>query len=80
MTRARRRRPRRGSTPPINALWSCAIARLLLYRIKAPLPAATDVRGLGQYWKTYFNTPAGGGTVDEFVTKFTNRIGAPPDA
>jgi hypothetical protein len=63
-----------------NLTYSCAIARLLLYRIKAPLPAATDIRGLGQYWKTYFNTPAGGGTVDEFVANFTNLIGAPPDA
>jgi hypothetical protein len=63
-----------------NLYHACAVARTLYYRIKEPLPAPSDIRGLGQYWKTYYNTGAGGGTVDEFVSNFSNLIGVPPDA
>lgn len=62
-----------------NLHYGCAIARLLYYRVRERLPAADDVQGLARYWKTYFNTAAGAGTVDQFVTNFRNLIGEPPD-
>ena len=62
-----------------NLHYSCAIARLFYYRIRQPLPAAGDISGLGRYWKTFYNTAAGGGTVEQFVANFENLIGAPPD-
>jgi hypothetical protein len=62
-----------------NLHYGCAITRLFYYRIQAKLPAPSDVTALGQYWKTYYNTAAGAGTVDQFVTNFHNIIGAPPD-
>ena len=31
--------------------------------------AAGDIEGQGQYWKTYYNTPLGKGTVTKYVYK-----------
>ena len=48
-------------------LYSGLAARLRLSNVFAPIPMASDIRAQGQYWKTYYNTPAGAGTVDKFV-------------
>lgn len=63
----------------VNLPYACATCRLLYYRIPAALPAATDLAGLGAYWKRYYNTPLGAGTAEEWVASFARCIGAPPD-
>ena len=53
-----------------NLGYATAVARLLFWRAKPPLPAADDLEGLAVYWKTFFNTAAGKGTVDEWLLHY----------
>ena len=46
-------------------LYSGLAARLYLARIPASIP--TDLPSQAQYWKTYYNTEAGSGTVQKFI-------------
>jgi hypothetical protein len=39
-----------------NLYASCIFARLKYYTIDEPLPQASDVRGLSNYWGKYYNT------------------------
>ncbi|MEQ9330255.1 hypothetical protein [Thalassobaculum sp.] len=50
-----------------DLVYQTALARLLYYRAPAPLPAEGDVAGLARYWKAYWNTPAGAGTVERWL-------------
>lgn len=59
----------------INHNYSTAMARLKYAWIKEPLPEASDIRGLAQYWKKYYNTPAGKGTIDEFISNYMDYVG-----
>lgn len=52
-----------------NNFYSCAMARIKYYRVKEALPDADDLDGLAKYWKLYYNTPLGAGTVEDFMTK-----------
>lgn len=47
------------------------MTRLHYLRVKEPLPSYRDVWAMGEYWKQYYNTPAGKGTVKEFVENYT---------
>ena len=49
--------------------FATAIARLHYYRVPEPLPDPENLEGLAQYWKDHFNTRAGRGRVEDFVTK-----------
>ncbi|KAM7430895.1 hypothetical protein ABFA07_018452 [Porites harrisoni] len=46
-------------------LYSGLASRLFLARLSPPIP--TDLPSQAQYWKTYYNTVAGGGTVEKFI-------------
>ncbi|KAK3739948.1 hypothetical protein QZH41_012800 [Actinostola sp. cb2023] len=48
-------------------LYSGLAARLLLATIPVPIPPAENILAQGEYWKKYYNTPAGKGTVQKFV-------------
>lgn len=50
-----------------NDAYACAIARIHYLRAPAALPEANDANAQAQYWKTYYNTPLGKGTVQEFI-------------
>ena len=50
--------------------FATAMCRMRYFMVPAPLPAADDVPGLAAYWKRHYNTPAGRGTVDEWVTNY----------
>lgn len=57
-------------------LWLAILFARLRYRVvPSPLPAAEDIRGLAEYWKQHYNTPAGRGTVEQFVKNYTKYIG-----
>ena len=47
-------------------LYSGLAARLFLVKIPAPIPSASDLPGQAAYWKRYYNTVAGKGTVWKF--------------
>ena len=53
-----------------NLAYSCAVARVLYYRIPAPLPNPKDVLALAKYWKKYYNTTLGKGTPSHFMKKW----------
>lgn len=53
-----------------NLPYAVAMARVHYRRVKDPLPAALDARALAAYWKQYYNTPLGAGTVDEALPHF----------
>lgn len=60
-----------------NLQYSTVIARLLLWRHREPLPDdPNDIWALGAYWKKYWNTEKGKGTVEQFVDnyeRYTNK-------
>ena len=48
-------------------LYSGLAARLFLSNINQEIPLASDISGQAQYWKTYYNTKTGAGTVQKFI-------------
>ena len=57
-----------------NLHYATAIARLVYFRDKMPLPDADDFEGLAKYWKRVYNTPAGKGTEQEFLENYRKYI------
>lgn len=53
-----------------NLWYATLFCRLHYLRVPEPLPAASDIEGLAQYWKTYYNTSAGKGRVEDFIEKY----------
>ena len=53
-----------------NAYYACAMARAHYYRVPAALPDAGDLEGQAHYWKNYYNTAAGSGTVEEYIASW----------
>ncbi|MFN3827776.1 MAG: hypothetical protein ACK4NR_09155 [Micavibrio sp.] len=52
-----------------NPQYAAAMCRIFYLRIRAPLPAENDLRGMAEYWKRYYNTRLGKGTVEGFMEK-----------
>lgn len=53
------------------------MTRLFYSAIPVQLPDANDIRGLAEYWKKYYNTAFGKGSIDEFINNFQKYIMAP---
>ena len=53
-----------------NLLYAAAMTRVHYRRVRAPLPAAGDIRAQAEYWKEYYNTSLGKGTVEEYLTNW----------
>lgn len=49
-----------------NLQYATAIARLTYYRVAEKLPEADDLDGLAKYWKKYYNTELGKGSIEDF--------------
>jgi hypothetical protein len=49
-----------------NLVYAAAICRLYYWQVPAALPPNT-LAGLYGYWKLYYNTPAGAGTLAQFT-------------
>lgn len=52
-----------------NQIYAAAMCRIFYLRIRAPLPRAGDWPGMAAYWKRYYNTHLGKGTVEGFLKK-----------
>lgn len=50
-----------------NFDYATAMARTVYKRTPEPLPAADDIQGQARYWKKYYNTAAGKGTVSGYM-------------
>lgn len=57
-----------------NFAYAHAICRIRYWYETAPIAVAGDIRGHGEYWKQHFNTPAGAGTVEEFMANWKKCI------
>lgn len=58
-----------------NLAYAAVMCRVKYLSIPHDLPDANDVTAIGQYWKQWYNTPLGGGTVDEFVKNYHSYVG-----
>ncbi len=70
--------------PPVEKLmtdlmYATAIARLHYYRVKEKLPSRHDVDSMWEYYKQYYNTPAGKADKDKSIQKYRQfaRLPAP---
>ncbi|MBX9609688.1 MAG: hypothetical protein K2Y51_25995 [Gammaproteobacteria bacterium] len=50
--------------------FACATCRLLYFRAPRALPAANDLPGLAAYWKQFYNTVHGKGTVEDWLANY----------
>ena len=51
------------------------MCRLHYRRVPERLPALGDVEGMAWYWKRFYNTPRGAGTVDRFCAAWRKHLG-----
>lgn len=58
-----------------NDSYAAAMARVHYKRAPKALPKAGDVEAMAAYWKQYYNTPLGAGTVDKYVSKWNAVMG-----
>lgn len=57
-----------------NLAYAAAITRLVYYRIKEPLPEYGDIGAMAVYWKNYYNTSKGKGTIQEFTENYHRLV------
>lgn len=57
-----------------NLAYATAMCRIHYLRQPGELPAGDDVPAMAHYWKRYYNTPAGRGTVDEFIDHYHQYV------
>ena len=50
-------------------LYSALAARLYLVTKEPPIPLSSEIEKQAQYWKDHYNTPAGAGTVQDFIDR-----------
>jgi len=53
-----------------NLGYQITMARIHYLRVPKPLPKADDVEGMANYWKNYFNTSSGKGTVEKAMKAY----------
>lgn len=57
-----------------NLYYAAAMCRVHYYRVPMRLPDKDNVPEMGHYWKMYYNTPEGAGTVEEFVRNYNRFV------
>lgn len=69
-----------GFMPPEEMLiydlrFATAMTRLFYRRILQPIPAATDIDGIWNYYKLYYNTAKGAAVKEDSIKKYYDFIG-----
>ncbi len=54
--------------------YATLMARMYLWKFPEPLPEASDVDGLANYWKLHWNTIEGAGTVEQFKDNYNRFV------
>ncbi len=54
--------------------YATIMARIHYWRRPEPLPDKDDVEGLAKYWKQWWNSPLGKGTVPQFVLNYNRYV------
>lgn len=57
-----------------NLYYATAMARVHYRRVREALPAHEDAAAMARYWKTYYNTPKGAGTIEKATPVFLRAI------
>jgi hypothetical protein len=57
-----------------NLAYQVVVARLVYYRIPKGLPSSKDLMAMANYWKVYYNTHLGKGTVSEAVRNYKHFV------
>lgn len=52
-----------------NHLYAAAMCRIFYLRVPERLPLADEPAGMARYWKRYYNTSLGKGTIEGFLQK-----------
>ena len=55
-----------------NDIYACAMCRVHYFRVKEPIP--TTLNGYAYYWKQYYNTHEGKGTISEFINNYLKYV------
>ena len=55
-----------------NDIYACAMCRVHYFRVKEPIP--TTINGYAYYWKQFYNTPEGKGTISEFINNYIKYV------
>lgn len=58
-----------------NPRFGAAVCRIVYFRAPDPLPDAGDLDGQARYWKRFYNTAGGAGTVAEYVSNYRRTFG-----
>lgn len=53
-----------------NLYYACAMCRVHYRRVREELPHEKDAAGMASFWKRYYNTEKGSGTVEKAVPRF----------
>jgi len=66
-------------SPPVetlhgNLFYAAAMCRVQYLRARPPLPAADDFAGMAAYWKQFYNTPKGAGTIERAIPYFRQAV------
>lgn len=56
----------------LNPAYATAAARLQYYRVREAIPE--DLKGQAAYWKKYWNTENGKGTIEQYIDHYENYI------
>lgn len=59
-----------------NMFYAAAMCRVHYRRVRQPLPEAGDAFGMASYWKKYYNTYKGAGTVEKALPYFEQAVAA----
>lgn len=57
-----------------NMYYSIAMCRVHYLRVREAMPAHGDVLAYANYWKKYYNTVLGKGTVQEYITNYAKYV------
>lgn len=55
--------------------FACAMSRILYRRIPHPLPRPDDIEALAAYWKKWYNTEKGKGTIEHYLAAWEDNVG-----
>ncbi len=65
---------RPGGHLKFNLAYQIAMARIHYLRVQKPLPEADDITGLAHYWKDFYNTDQGQGSVQDFLENYLKYV------
>ena len=57
-----------------NLRYATLMCRLHYYRIPEKLPEPHNAENLAKYWKKYYNTEKGKGTIEEFISNYRKYV------